>query len=165
MKKDNLVRVYTVEEVEQNFGCKLKTKHGILPMTELPNSNLVAESVLLLVKYGTILLMSSAVIVSSKEKLAENEENAIDYLIREADNAPICDDDEEGWEILAFFTNFCVSVVSPNQRNSAYEYIGLKSQNGRSFNLIKDNVNFGEIYDSDQNMFCCKVFSSDVLNR
>ena len=164
MKKN--VTVYTVEEVEKLFGCKLETKHGILPMTELPNSNLVAESVLLLSKsFSYIHVMSSAVIVSTKEELAENEKNLIDYLIKESDNSPFCDDDDEGYEILAFFPNYCISIVSPDQCDSNHEYMGLKSDSGYCFDLIEANGIWGEIYDSDPDMFLAKVIETDVIEN
>lgn len=163
------VDVYTVSQVEQKFGCKLKTKHGYLPMTNLPNSDLVAESVILLSNsFGGIHKMSSTVIVSSPKRLASEEKKVISYLIDEANNAPICDDDDEGFEILMFFPNACVTIVDvgKDHYDSNYEYMGLTSKSGYSFELVPDKDKFFEMCETNpEDTFLVKIVDSDVARK
>lgn len=162
------VDVYTVSQVEQKFGCKLETKHGYLPMTNLPNSDLVAESVILLSNsFGGIHKMSSTVIVSSKKRLASEEKQVINYLIKEANNAPICDDDDEGFEILMFFPNAVVTIVDADDPyDPNYEYMGLTSKSGYAFDLIPDKDQFFEMRElNPENAFLVKIVDSDVARK
>jgi len=162
------VDVYTVSQVEQKFGCKLKTKHGYLPMTNLPNSDFVAESVILLSNsFGGIHKMSSTVIVSSKKRLTSEEKKVISYLIDEANNAPICDDDDEGFEILMFFPNAVVTIVDADDPYDLnYEYMGLTSKSGYAFDLIPDKDQFFEMRElNPENAFLVKIVDSDVARK
>ena len=162
------VDVYTVSQVEQKFGCKLETKHGYLPMTNLPNSDLVAESVILLSNsFGGIHKMSSTVIVSSKKRLASEEKKVISYLIDEANNAPICDDDDEGFEILMFFPNAAVTIVDADDPyDPNYEYMGLTSKSGYAFDLISDKDKFFEMRElNPENAFLVKIVDDNVARK
>lgn len=151
------VKVYTVGVVEKKFGCKLETKHGILPMTKLPNSNLVAESVLLLSNnFWHFYVISSAIIVASEKDLPEEEKKVIENLIKKLNNSSVSDD--EGY----MMPSCSVSIVSPNQRNSKYEYFGLKSTDGFCFDLIDDMGTFWAMNDSNpRDMFFAKVIEFD----
>ena len=162
------VDVYTVSQVEQKFGCKLKTKHGYLPMTNLPNSDLVAESVILLSNsFGRIHKMSSTVIVSSQKRLASEEKKVISYLIDEANNAPICDDDDEGFEILMFFPNAVVTIVDADDPYDLnYEYMSLMSKSGYLFELVPDKDKFFEMCETNpEDTFLVKIVDSDVARK
>jgi hypothetical protein len=161
------VTVYTIEEIEKKFNCKLETKHGYLPQTLLPNSDMIAESVVLLSKsFGHIHEMSSAIILAPREQLDAEEKKVIKYLINEADKAPICDEEDEGVEILLFFPNACVTFVSPHNILSRYEYMGLTSKKGYSFDLVSDKDKFFKMLNSNpEDSFLAKIVDTDVVKR
>ena len=161
------VTTYTVKQLEQKFDCKLETKHGYLPMTQLPNSNLVAESVILLCNtFGGIQKMSSTVIVAPKEQLAAEEKNVISFLIKEANKAPICDEDDEGYDILLFFPNACVTIVDDDFYDPNYEYMGLTSEKGYFFDGVSDKDQFYDMMESNpQDTFLVKIVDVNVYRK
>jgi transcriptional regulator with XRE-family HTH domain len=76
----------------------------------------------------------------------------------------LCDDEDEGFEILCFFENYAVVPEKySDQHHGTENYITAYSQTGFTFEFINDERRIKEIIDNEpENLFLLRVIAKDV---
>ncbi len=143
----------SVEEIERKFGIKLKTQYGYLPMTKIPGTNLIAESLILRFMYdGELCFKGKDIIICADEaSIKDYEKCARDILIKnflDVYNDPNDEEDGDDGDFIFFMhKHFVLKLLSNNDVESSDQILYAKTKNqGSCFTPIKE---FPEHLDED----------------
>lgn len=153
-------------EIKESFHCEPIMQKEIVLKQKITEPDLYLEEVLLLSKsfFSHPWVISKTLIVARESELTSEEKNVIPELIDRANDSPICDDEDEGFEILCFFENYAVVPEKySDQHHGTENYITAYSQTGFTFEFINDERRIKEIIDNEpENLFLLRVIAKDV---
>ena len=158
-----------VEQLQKKYGVSLEMRHGLLPATRIPGTDLIAESVLILSfafsRDGNPWVISKAVICASDVIIREKEKQVIELLIEKSNESAMCDDDDEGWEMLAFFPNHCVVPIQHGDvhYNPHETYYCMKTSQGFKFTDVKNKEEYENLMSTQpDDVFMFRLVKKDV---
>ena len=153
-------------KIKESFHCEPIMQKEIVLKQKIAEPDLYLEEVLLLSKsfFSVPWVISKTLVVARESELISEEKNVIPELIDRANDSPVCDDEDEGFEILCFFENYAVVPEKySDQHNDAKNYIIAYSQSGFTFEFIDDKCRIKEIIDKEpENLFSLRVIAKDV---
>ena len=158
-----------VQQLQKKYGVTLKMRHGLLPATRIPGTDLIAESVLILsfAFAEKPWVISKAIICASADKIREKERKVIDLLIEKSNDSAMCDDDDEGMEMLGFFSNHCVVPIqfddvptTPDENT----YYCMKTSSGFQFENVEINEEYDKLMSTQpDDIFAFRLVKTDIL--
>lgn len=160
--KDQLLKI------KKTFHCEPTMQNGMVLKQKIAEPDLYLEEVLLLSKsYFHIWTISKALIVEQESKLSSEEKKIIPTLIDKAKDSPVCDDEDEGYELLCFFENYAVVPEKySDQHHDTDNYIVAYSEKGFTFKFIDDEHQIKEIIDNEpENLILLRVIAKDVTRH
>ena len=153
-------------KIKESFHCEPIMQKEIVLKQKIAEPDLYLEEVLLLSKsfFSPPWVISKTLVVARESELISEEKNVIPELIDRANDSPVCDDEDEGFEILCFFENYAVVPEKySNQHHDSENYITAYSQTGFTFEFIDDECRIKEIIDKEpENLFLLRVIAKDV---
>ena len=153
-------------KIKERFHCEPIMQKEIVLKQKIAEPDLYLEEVLLLSKsfFSPPWVISKTLVVARESELISKEKNVIPELIDRANDSPVCDDEDEGFEILCFFENYAVVPEKySDQHHDAKNYIIAYSQSGFTFEFIDDKCRIKEIIDKEpENLFSLRVIAKDV---
>jgi len=160
-----------VEQLQKKYGITFETQHGFLPATRIPGTDLIAESVLILSfafsMDGNPWVISSATICASADKIREKEKQVIDLLIEKSNESAMCDDDDEGVEMLVFFPNVYVAFIQHDDvpvTTDGNTYYCMKSK-GFKFSNVENKEEYENLMlTQPENVFVFRLIKKNVAH-
>ena len=160
-----------VEQLQKKYGITFEMQHGFLPATRIPGTDLIAESVLILSfafsKDGSPWVISSATICASADKIREKEKQVIDLLIEKSNESAMCDDDDEGVEMLVFFPNVYVAFIQHDDvpvTTDGNTYYCMKSK-GFKFSNVENQEEYENLMlTQPENVFVFRLIKENIAH-
>jgi len=159
----------SIDEVNNHFKCNFHSQHAILPRTPIPGTNFVAETVCLFTFAFSSepRILAQVTITSGKDKqsLKENELNALSTLVERSNDSPIYDDDDDGIDLLMFFSNFAAVPIQLKDvpANDDSDLYCLQSNNGFCFTEVGSTKEYEKaLKKHPEDLFVFKLVKKDV---
>lgn len=161
-----------VQQLQKKYGITFEMQHGFLPATRIPGTDLIAESVLILSfafsSDGNPWVISSATICASADKIREKEKQVIDLLIEKSNESAMCDDDDEGVEMLVFFPNVYVAFIQHDDvpvTTDGNTYYCMKS-NGFKFSNVENEEEYENLmFTQPENVFVFRLINENIAHH
>ena len=99
-------------KIKESFHCEPIMQKEIVLKQKIAEPDLYLEEVLLLSKsfFSPPWVISKTLVVARESELISKEKNVIPELIDRSNDSPVCDDEDEGFEILCFFLH-CIYAL------------------------------------------------------
>lgn len=160
-----------VEKLQQKYGITLEMQHGFLPATRIPGTDLIAESVLILSfafsRDKNPWVISSATICASADKIRKKEKQVIDLLIEKSNDSAMCDDEDEGVEMLVFFPNVYVATIQHDDvpvEPDGNTYYCMKTSGGFKFADVKEEEYEQLMHTQPDDVFVFRLIKENVAH-
>ena len=101
--------------------------------------------------------------MAQESEMKFSEKSCIHNLIEKANESPMCDDDDEGIDMVFFFRNFVAVPMQYKLGDKISDYVIAYSKEGFNFEIIQDEVRAKELFIKDpESVYFLRVIAKDV---